>query len=206
MNEERVKIALRALADQDRELEAPARVEARLRPALRSRRVRRGWRRAALAGSMAAAMAIAAVAIRSHNTETPKIVPEVSAARPAGMPADANPATVQTPTKTVGSGTISEAAIQRPSSRQAARPGLAEERIADAPAAPQTLTDFIPLMNPEPPFERGEILRVNLPASAMQMVGLPVREDHATERVNADVLVGEEGLPRAIRFVSFEGR
>jgi hypothetical protein len=38
----------------------------------------------------------------------------------------------------------------------------------------------------------------------MQMVGLPVREDRLADSVEADVLVGEEGLPRAIRFVSFE--
>ncbi len=35
----------------------------------------------------------------------------------------------------------------------------------------------------------------------MRTVGLPVSEDHLADRVQADVLVGEEGLPRAIRFV-----
>ena len=66
------------------------------------------------------------------------------------------------------------------------------------------VTDFFPLMNPAPSFERGQMLRVQLPAAAMQTVGLPVREEHLADLVQADVLVGEEGMPRAIRFVRFD--
>jgi len=65
-------------------------------------------------------------------------------------------------------------------------------------------TEFFPLMDPAPPFERGQLLRVELPASAMQMVGLPVGEEYLAQPIHADVLVGEEGLPRAIRFVKIE--
>jgi hypothetical protein len=61
-------------------------------------------------------------------------------------------------------------------------------------------------MDPAPPFERGQLLRIELPASAMQMVGLPVHEQRLADRVQADVLVGEEGLPRAIRFVKFQSK
>jgi hypothetical protein len=68
----------------------------------------------------------------------------------------------------------------------------------------EIVTDFFPLMDPAPPFERGKILRVEFPASAMEMVGLPVLEEHLADSVEADVLVGEEGLPRAIRFVKYE--
>jgi len=68
------------------------------------------------------------------------------------------------------------------------------------------VTDFYPLLNPAPPLERGQILRVNVPASVMQSVGFPVAEDRLTEPVQADVLLGEEGLPRAIRFVGFQVR
>ena len=68
----------------------------------------------------------------------------------------------------------------------------------------EIVTDFFPLMDPAPPFERGQLLRVELPASAMQMVGLPVREEFFAQPIHADVLVGEEGLPRAIRFVKIE--
>jgi hypothetical protein len=68
----------------------------------------------------------------------------------------------------------------------------------------EVVTDFFPLLDVAPPFERGELLRVMVPASTMRKVGLPVNEDHLTDRVYADVLVGQEGLARAIRFVSFE--
>src|ERR1700722_12476710 len=78
-------------------------------------------------------------------------------------------------------------------------------RRARQPRAPQEVfTEFFPLMEDPPPFERGELLRVSLPASAMRSVGLPVSEDRLTDTVQADVLVGQEGLARAIRFVRFE--
>jgi hypothetical protein len=67
----------------------------------------------------------------------------------------------------------------------------------------EIVTDFFPLVDYAPPFERGELVRVSLPASAMRTVGLPVREDRLGDRVQADVLVGQEGLARAIRFVSY---
>jgi hypothetical protein len=79
--------------------------------------------------------------------------------------------------------------------------------IAVRPRHPQEIvTQFFPLMDPAPPFERGQLMRIELPASAMQMVGLPVHEDRLSDRVQADVLFGEEGLPRAIRFVKFESK
>lgn len=75
---------------------------------------------------------------------------------------------------------------------------------AEAPREPREMvTPFYALMEDEP-FERGELLRVRLPASAMRSVGLPVAEEHLTDMVQADILVGEEGLARAIRFVGFE--
>ena len=77
------------------------------------------------------------------------------------------------------------------------------------PAPPQVqareiVTEFFPLLDAAPPFERGELLRVTVPASTMRKVGLPVNEDRLGDRVYADVLVGQEGLARAIRFVSYE--
>jgi len=68
----------------------------------------------------------------------------------------------------------------------------------------EVVTDFFPLIDSAAPFERGQMLRVQLPAAAMQAVGLPVREEHLSDLVHADVLVGEEGMPRAIRFVKFD--
>jgi hypothetical protein len=64
----------------------------------------------------------------------------------------------------------------------------------------EIVTQFYPLME-DTPLGRGEIVRVRVPASAMRDVGLPVSEEHLDDLVPADILVGEEGLARAIRFV-----
>ncbi len=73
-----------------------------------------------------------------------------------------------------------------------------------APAPHEVVTDFFPLMDAPPPFERGQLLRVMVPASTMRSVGLPISPERWSEHVQADVLVGEEGMARAIRFVSYE--
>jgi hypothetical protein len=82
-----------------------------------------------------------------------------------------------------------------------------QRRLAGAQRAPREIaTEFFPLMEPARPFQRGQLWRVDVPVSAMRSVGLPVREERLNDRIQADVLVGEEGLPRAIRFIGFENR
>jgi len=68
----------------------------------------------------------------------------------------------------------------------------------------EIVTQFFPLLDAAPPFERGELLRVTVPASTMRKVGLPVNEERLADPIYADVLVGQEGLARAIRFVRYE--
>lgn len=181
--EDRVLQALHALAENDREREAPPAVEARILAAFHSRR-RSGWRSAAIA----ATAAVLAIALLLWPSRRPK--PAVSAAPLISkMPAVARPAPV----------VVAPANVTR-TPRKLARKMAA----APQPQAREVVTDFFPLMNPAPSFERGQILRVQLPAAAMQTVGLPVREEHLGDLVQADVLVGEEGIPRAIRFVRFD--
>jgi hypothetical protein len=50
-------------------------------------------------------------------------------------------------------------------------------------------------------MERGEVIRVQMPGSALIAFGLPVNIERADVPVKADLLVGEDGLARAIRFV-----
>ena len=47
----------------------------------------------------------------------------------------------------------------------------------------------------------GQLVRVQLPRSTLMKFGLPVNVDRANERVKADVLLGSDGIARAIRFV-----
>jgi hypothetical protein len=77
-------------------------------------------------------------------------------------------------------------------------------KVRAVPQAPPVVgTDFIPL--PYAPELRGEdsaaIVRVKLPRYSLQTVGLPFNPERANERIDADVLMGQDGIARAIRFV-----
>jgi hypothetical protein len=65
-------------------------------------------------------------------------------------------------------------------------------------------TEFIPLFAcaDERCLERSNLYRVKLPASAMQYFGVAAPQpERAHQLVNADVLVSEDGVARAVRFV-----
>ncbi len=67
----------------------------------------------------------------------------------------------------------------------------------------EVTTQFIALSYVAPANlqDGGQIVRVELPRSAMASFGLPVNMDRFGERVKADVLVSADGFARAIRFV-----
>ena len=78
--------------------------------------------------------------------------------------------------------------------------------LANAPAINETeseiATHFMPLgYGPINPQDGGQLVRVELSRTAMLSMGLPVNMDRYGERVKADVLLGPDGLARAIRFV-----
>lgn len=63
-------------------------------------------------------------------------------------------------------------------------------------------TDFLPLTyGGLSQMDGGQVVRVEVPRSALQSFGLPINVERAGERVKADVLVGNDGVARAIRFV-----
>jgi hypothetical protein len=82
-------------------------------------------------------------------------------------------------------------------------------RVSHKPAAklpqptPEVATDFIPI--PYAPDFHAEdsaaIVRMELPRYSLQTVGLPFNPERANERIGADVLMGQDGIARAIRFV-----
>jgi len=159
-----MKELLRALAESDREREAPAAVEMWLRAAFRRKYRRRIW------PYFAAAVAAGMLTVRVPKPPAPLQTMEIAVVTPPppALPVLAKP--------------------------------LAVHR---KPLPPQEIvTEFYPLMEDPLPFERGELLRVSLPAVALRSVGVPVSEDRLGETVQADVLVGQEGLARAIRFVN----
>jgi hypothetical protein len=212
MSDERILEALRAVTDEDRGLQAPAEVERRVTRGFRAHFSRRrralGW---AVAAALAAGIVLATVMVtRLKPTQAPPRSPEridaraqppaLSAAKPAPAPA-AEKKVRRVSRAAAGTGPARGAGLARQAKAE-------RERIAaQVPAAAEdadAVTEFYPLVDPAPPFGRGQLLRVRLPASAMRLVGLPVREDRLAEPVQADILIGEEGMARAIRFARFE--
>ena len=154
---------LKALAENDRDLEAPSALEMRLRSAFRKKHARPKWPYFALAAIAAAIALFIVTRPKAQTMEIAIVTPPVPV-----LP------------------------VARPAVNRVRRPSR------------EVVTEFFPLMEDPPPFERGELLRVSLPAASMRSVGLPVSEERLTDTVQADVLVGQEGLARAIRFVRYE--
>ena len=70
--------------------------------------------------------------------------------------------------------------------------------------SPSELEGFIPLPSSDAVGvnEDMDVVHVEVPRSAMLAVGLEVSADHAGEMVEADVMLGSDGVARAVRFVN----
>lgn len=70
-------------------------------------------------------------------------------------------------------------------------------------AGPEVATDFFPLINDQAsqPLESGQLIRVQMPRSALASFGLPVNLERTNVPVKADVLLADDGSARAIRFI-----
>lgn len=179
-SEQDIARALRALAGADAEVEASPALEGRVVRDYRHRLKRvppvlSAWRRLQPAVALAAAAILIAFAIVARRPAHHTTV--VTQAPRVMVPAVSSPP-------------LPPAAKAQP----ARRPPLPRE----------IMTPFFPLIDDPPPVDRGELLRVTVPAATMRNVGLPVAEDRLGDRVQADVLVSEEGFATAIRFVKYE--
>jgi hypothetical protein len=67
----------------------------------------------------------------------------------------------------------------------------------------EVATDFFPMPYASDGREMGSgvLVRVGLPRAAMTSFGFPVDVERRQERIQADVLLGEDGRARAVRFV-----
>ena len=65
-------------------------------------------------------------------------------------------------------------------------------------------TEFMPLTSEGgiALMESGQLMRVRLPRSALAAVGLPVNPELTDQPVTAQVLIGQDGIARAIRFLN----
>jgi hypothetical protein len=81
-----------------------------------------------------------------------------------------------------------------------AKPQTAKITPKSAPVKAEIKTEFIALAYSPAP-ESGQILKVKVPRSMMVALGVASSVENASELVNAEVLMGDDGLARAIRFV-----
>ncbi len=79
----------------------------------------------------------------------------------------------------------------------------AAPKPSERSGASELATDFflLPSAPPMEPGDAGQVIRVKLPRAAMRSVGLPVNEDRWYDPVPADVILGQDGVARAVRFV-----
>ena len=64
-------------------------------------------------------------------------------------------------------------------------------------------SSFYPLPEADdlPPVETTLVVRVQLPVSSLQLMGFSMGEDAGAEPVQAEVLLGQDGLARAVRLI-----
>lgn len=89
-----------------------------------------------------------------------------------------------------------------PGAVKPARPFVQDEITAYADD-PQIASDFISIDEDQSltPMETGQLIRVQMPRALIARFGAPVSAEKADVPVTADLLLGEDGIARAIRFV-----
>jgi hypothetical protein len=169
-------------------LQAPPQVEKALVGSLRRRN------RRMMAGRIALASALAAtVLLGLHLTRpvAPSVPSPVSANVPERFASDPSPAAQVRPS-----------VVAKTPKRQRIRRGAPKPAIQNLAAREQN--DFIPVgpWQAVEPMERGSIVRVQLPKSSLPGFGIPVSADRWNESIPADIVLGEDGTMRAVRFIN----
>lgn len=158
---------------------APAELGASLAREFRRRHARRRQARIAIIASMAACLVLVAALLMSQRHADRKTAPQVARQE---TPAD---------TKAPPQVTRPENATQLNHTRPVKTGSSADDN------------DFLALNTYDPATNSGnfEVVRLELSGSELRMIGAPVTEDMADRHLLADVVVGEDGTPYAVRLV-----
>jgi hypothetical protein len=217
--ERRLSENLLALAASQANEQAPARVEQQLVAAFRAqeRPVASGlWQvGAGLHGPqatsnkplvarwmwVAAAAGVVLLVVLLHGLLRNPRAPASNAARTA--PRQESPAPLNAKREARPPAVASGQNVQANAPRQAKNPARRSPKTAPPAVVTELATDFftVPYSEPLRPEESRRIVRVQVPRSTLATFGLPVNAEWALEPIQADVLVGEDNLARAIRFV-----
>jgi hypothetical protein len=192
----KLSAALRALGRADESKRAGEHLEAELLGAFRAQAQWRS-RRSRLRWWMAAA-AVVALALAAG-------IGWRGAREPSGGQA-AKPLRFAAPVVSGASQAPPAAKPSRPAEKRAVQPVRTVPRgpVLLARERPEELTGFLPLpyADPQAPLGSGEVVRIRLSESSLALLGVPVSEGAGSRPITADVVVGEDGVARAIRFVS----
>jgi len=186
------RVELRAFAEDTAAAQAPARVEMRLRQEFRTQHGTLKMRRAAVVAAWALATAAVLVGALSWRNW------RKSQQEEATMHLASPPSAVHLPAND-GSGVKNhEAPVQGASGSQ--RPDAAETVEHETLLANNEMNDFTLLPGVLPAdTDEAAILRVRMQRGALGALGLPVNEERASEWIQVDLLVGDDGLPQAVR-------
>jgi hypothetical protein len=171
-------VELRAFAEDTAMAQAPARVEMRLRQEFHTRHVTLKMRRTAVVAAWAltaAAVLIGAVGWRNWRG---------SPHSAANVPANNSNATTN-----LGAAVQGAVAVQQPDVTESGTL-MADNELGDFTLLPGALpADIID----------AAILRVRMQRGTLGALGFPVNEERAGEWIQVDLLVGDDGLPQAVR-------
>jgi hypothetical protein len=170
---------LRALAAETVEARTPARVEMRLRQEFRARHRTMVVRRSAVMAAWA--LAGAAILLGAINTWNWRQMRRAEAEK-QNIAAQNALATTEAAGQNQGSGNL------------AAGLSAADDSGEFTPLPGATLDDT----------EEAAILRVRMQRGSLGTFGLPVNEQRAGEWIQVDLLVGNDGLPQAVRMAEEE--
>jgi hypothetical protein len=191
-------LALRSLASEDGAEGAPGYVEEALRGAFRDNKgpvvhsTGFGWWMLAGAGSLAAAVLLSVLSLYLHDVTGPKLNDGGSASS-ITRTIPPTTAAVSQPQEQVPRNDSPRNNKVNPTSRKVGLQDL-DSKLASA---------FVPLPFGEDPMlpEDEVVVRVWLPPAAFASFGVPVSDAGRDENILADVIVGEDGTPRAVRVV-----
>jgi hypothetical protein len=219
-DEEKLSRGLQFLAADMDSLGAPDGVELKLREAFRRRQVvvpvavnssRSRYWLVAVAAALLVAMGVVGMWLGSNapqkqvadNEKQKQVETPGDLSRPSGPSAPNGPTGPVEPEPQRTEQRAENREFKRQTPKPARRPPrrAPETQMANH-ASNEIATDFMPLgdANAMVLQEGGQIIRVRVPRSTLIRFGFPVNMDR-NENVKADVIVGVDGLARAIRFV-----
>ena len=193
-DEQRLNDMLSALRTADADRGASPFAETRLRAAFREHYTApvKKRRSAAWLQTLLASAAVALVALVYLRTP------------PATAVKTAPPPKVAVAMPHVAEATLPVPVVARPTPKVRRKATAPARRVAAAPPPAAAEEPFVMLPYAPPLHARdwGQVMRVRVPRQSLRSLGLPLNEERIGERVPADLLLGEDGVPRAIRVVN----